>query len=313
MGAFRDLTTDMGGQLPKRPARQQREVEIAALATRQHGVVSRAQLLDAGLSPRAIEGRLQSARLHGLHRGVYAVGHLSLDRRAHWLAAVLACGGGALLSHRTAAALWGLMHPGRWIEVTAERGRSRPGITVHECKIDREDRTEIGVIPVTTVARTLFDLAEVLDEDRLRAAFEEADRMRLLELAALKRLWFHSHGRRSLRPIMRLVSEAQAPPLTRSLLEERFAKLCRERGVPSPSFNTLVLGFEADALWPAERLIVELDGYAYHRHRAAFERDRRRDAALQAAGYRVVRLTSRRLAEEPAELAAEIRKLLRCT
>jgi very-short-patch-repair endonuclease len=173
-----------------------------------------------------------------------------------------------------------------------------------------EDRAELDAIPVTSVARTLFDLAEVVGQDALEHAFEEADRLGLLELLALERICEHSHGRRALLPAQRLIAEARAATMTRSPLEDRFAALCRTWRLPTPSFNVQVLGFEVDALWPAARLIVELDGFAYHHHRAAFERDRARDAALQAAGYRVVRLTHRRLERDPPGIEAEIRRLL---
>jgi hypothetical protein len=163
---------------------------------------------------------------------------------------------------------------------------------------------------VTTPARTLLDLAEVVDEWRLERAFEEADRLRLLKAGALEEVCARSHGRRALRPIRRLIDAAREPLLTRSPLEERFVDFCRRQRLPPPVTNASILGFEVDVLWPAERLIVELDGFAFHHHRAAFERDRARDARLQAAGYRVIRLTHRRLESEPASVATEIRRLL---
>ena len=155
------------------------------------------------------------------------------------------------------------------------------------------------MIPVTTVARTLFDLAEVVDEGRLDRAWEEADSLSLLRLREVEAVCERGCGRRALKPIGRLLAEAHAPVRTRSPLEDRFAAFCRDHRLPPPATNVEILGYEVDALWPKERLIVELDGFAFHHHRGAFERDRARDAALQAAGYRSIRLTDRRLKREP--------------
>jgi very-short-patch-repair endonuclease len=178
--------------------------------------------------------------------------------------------------------------------------------------VHSEERQTKDGIPVTSVAQTLFDLAEVVDFERLRRAWEEADRLGLLELPAVERVCSLGYGRRSLRPIRYLLAEAGAPDITRSALEERFTKFCRRHlsDLPAPVTNVLVFDKEVDAFWPAQRLIVELDGFAYHRHRAAFERDRARDAALLTAGYRVIRLTHRRLQSEPDVVAGELRKLL---
>jgi len=307
----------MGGQIPARRGsarrvRRERERALAALATRQHGVLSRGQLLAAGLSPRTIERRCAAGGLHRLHRGVYALGHGRVSRRGEWKAAVLACGEGALLSHRSGAALWGLSPSPPVVEVSAPRGRRRPGLNVHEGGIEDADRTVRDGIPVTTVARTLFDLAEVEEEEQLRGSFEEADRLGLLQLSALEGVCQRGHGRRALRPIRRLIDEARMPETTRSPLESRFLDFCRANQLVLPQTNVTVAGREADAYWPAQRLVVELDGWSFHSHRAAFERDRARDAAMQAAGYRVIRITHRRLERQPAAIANELRCLLAC-
>lgn len=238
--------------------------------------------------------------------------------RGHWMAAVLACGEGAVLSHRSAAALWGLTRPRSGsIEVSAGSGRvrrgrqGRQGIRVHEGHLDRQDRTVVAGVPVTSVHRTLFDLAEVVDERHLERAFEEADRLRLLEMAVLEDVCARGRGRHGLRPIRRLIDAARAPVTTRSPLEDLVVALCREHGLPLPQTNVMILDHEVDAFWPREWLMVEADSFAYHGHRAAFERDRARDAAMQAEGYRVIRLTHRRLEGEPAAVAAQIRRLLR--
>lgn len=307
----------MRPQLPARQTRDRRkrlskrEREIVALGNRQHGVISRRQLLNLGLGVRTIGRRLEMGRLHRLHREVYAVGDPRVNARGRWMAAVLACGDGALLSHRSAAGLWRLMPPARdTVDVTAASGRKRAGITVHECGIYEDDRSELAGIPVTSVARTIFDLAEATDEEKFRHAAEEADRLKLLRLPELEAVCARCPGRRAQRPVRRLIEEARAPEMTRSPLEDRVLSICREYDLPTPATNVNVLGHEVDAFWPGEGLIVEADSVAFHSHRAAFERDRERDAARQVEGYSVIRLTHRRLEREPAKVADELRRLL---
>jgi predicted transcriptional regulator of viral defense system len=309
----------MRPQLPARQARDRRrrlslrEREIVALGNRQHGVISRRQLVDLGLGVRTIGRRLETGRLHRLHREVYAVGDPRVSVRGRWMAAVLACGEGALLSHRSAAALWGLIRPARdAVDVTSSSGRRRPGIAVHECAVYDEDRSELAGIPVTSLARTVFDLAETIDEERLIRAVEEADRLKLLRVSELEAVYARCPGRRALAPIRRLLDDLRAPVETRSPLEDRIVALCDEYELPMPATNVTVLDHEVDALWPEQRLIAEADSVAFHSHRAAFERDRERDAARQVAGYRVIRLTHRRLEREPATVADELRSLLNC-
>jgi Transcriptional regulator, AbiEi antitoxin/Protein of unknown function (DUF559) len=303
---------------PQLPARKgdrrkqlaKRERELGELGNRQHGVISRRQLLDLGLGVRTIGRRLEAGRLHRLHREVYAVSDPRVGSRGRWMAAVLACGDGALLSHRSAASLWGLMRPSRVVDVTAASGRRRPGIAVHECGIFEEDRSLLAGIPVTSLARTIFDLAEVVDEDQLRRLSEEADRLGLLCVPELEAVCARCPGRRALRPIRRLIEDVHMPETTRSPLEDRVLDLCRKYELPAPATNVIVLGHEVDAFWPREKLIVEADSVAFHSHRAAFESDRARDAARQVEGYRVIRLTHRRLEREPSRVADELRRLL---
>jgi very-short-patch-repair endonuclease len=154
-------------------------------------------------------------------------------------------------------------------------------------------------------------MAEFVSLKRLESAWEEADRLGLLELRQVERVCERGYGRRALRPIRRLLAEARAATITRSPLEDEFAAFCRDHGLPTPSFNTTVLGYEVDALWPRERLAAELDSWEFHRHRAAFERDRARDTTLQVAGYRTIRITHRRLHQEAPILANDLRVLLR--
>ncbi len=292
-----------------------RERRLARLATRQHGVVARRQLISIGFDENGIKLRLDSGRLHQLHIGVYAVGHARLSQHGRWLAAVFAYGDEALLSHRSAAALWGLEEPrSHAVDVTAPLGKQgvlrRPKIWIHRSRIDPEDRTRRLSIPVTTVARTLFDLAEIASFRRFESAWEEADRLELLDIRAVERVCERGFGRRALKPVKRLLGEAHPVERTRSQLEAAFASFCRSRTFPMPSFNAMALGFEVDALWPKQRVAAELDSWEFHHHRAAFERDRARDSALQAAGYRTIRVTHRRLHREPDTLASELSAVL---
>ena len=227
------------------------------------------------------------------------------------MAAVLACGEGAVLSHRSAAALWGFTRSVTGpIDVTAARGRRRRGITVHEGSIIGAEWTRVARIPVTSAARTLFDLAEVVNEKQLQRAFEEADRMRLLRIRELESVCERGYGRKALRPVRRLLEEARYPEDTQSPLEDRVLDLCREYDLPQPVTGAMVLGREVDAFWPDHKLMVEADSWKHHGYRAAFERDRERDATMQVEGYRVIRLTHRRLEREPAKVAEQLRRML---
>jgi hypothetical protein len=288
---------------------------MGRLATSQHGVVALWQLTMLEFGPRAVERRIREGRLHQLHRNVYAVGHQRTSQRGFWWAAVLAYGDKSLLSHRSAAALWGLarQRPGP-IDVTAPIGRQGPsrrdGIWIHRCRLFPEDRTQHDGIPVTSVARTLFDLAEMVDFKRLERAWEEADRLKRLRLGDIERVCERGYGRRALKPIRRLLAEARAATTVRSPLEDRFQRFCQFYDLPPHSTNVDVLGSEVDALWPAAKLIVELDSWEFHRHRAAFQRDRARDTRLLVAGYRTIRITHHRLDTEATTLANEIKQLL---
>ena len=230
------------------------------------------------------------------------------------LAAVLACGEGAVLSHGSAAALWGLVGAKPRVDVTSAQGNqglSRlPLIQLHRCRFSPLDTEIRDRIPVTTVARTLFDLAEVVEFRRLEQAWEEADRLHRLRLREVEDVCERGYGRRALKPIRRLLGEARAATAVRSPLEERFQRFCDAHDLPPHSTNVDVLGSEVDVLWPAARLIVELDSWEFHRHRAAFQSDRKRDTRLLVAGYRTIRVTHQRLDREANTLAAEIRALL---
>jgi Protein of unknown function (DUF559) len=296
------------------------DAAIAALAAHQHGVVSRPQLRDLGLGQRAIDHRIACGRLHPIHRGVFAVGHRVISRDAAWMAAVLAAGSGAVLSHRSAAALWGIRPTDRSdIEVSVLRQLRRPGIESHRVALAPDEVTAQRGIPVTTPARTLFDLAGVLTPQQLERAIDQAEIRRLGDALSLDAL-VGRYPRRPGVPAIRAILDANhiGQTITRSGLENRFLAVLDAHGLPRPSTNRIVdlndgHTHEADCLWPACRLIAELDGYDTHGTRRAFERDRRRDRQLQAAGYRVIRITWRQLTDEPDTIAGELRELLRDT
>ncbi len=281
---------------------------IAALAERQHGVVSRAQLVALGLDRGAIDHRRKLGRLHTVHRGVYAVGHRVLSRHGRWLAAVLASGPGTVLSHHAGAALLGIRPTARTtVDVTAGRKlHPRPGIHPHCAVLPDDEVTTVNGIPVTTVPRTLLDLASVLPRHALQKAVNEAEVQRLTDPLSLAELV----ARHPLARGISLISRAD-PVFTRSDLEDAFLAFLAGTALPRPAVNTIVEGFEVDAAWPAHNLVAELDSYTFHRTRQAFERDRARDRRLQASGWRVIRITWRQLHEDAATLERELSALLR--
>jgi predicted transcriptional regulator of viral defense system len=253
----------------------ERERALAALADRQYGVVGQSQLAALGLGKRTIARWSANGRLRQIHRGgAYAVGRESVVQRGTWLAAVLACGEDGVLSHASAAALWGLVSPQTLVDVTSPRGnqgrRRWRGVQLHRGRLDLEEVTSQDRVPVTSVARTLFDYAEAVDFQRVERAWEEANRLKRLRLGEVERVCERGYGRRALKPIRRLLAETRAVPRTRSPLEDRFQRFCRYFDLPPHSTNVGVLGKEVDALWPAAKLIVEPDSWEFHSHRAAF-------------------------------------------
>ena len=286
---------------------------IAGLAERQHGVVSRPQLMAVGLGRGAIECRLARGRLHRVRQGVYAVGHPRLTQEGRWMAGVLAGGPGAVLSHRSAAAHLGLRPSQSAVEVTVPRRlRARHGLRFHYSRLPADEFTVHDGIPVTTPPRTLFDLAASITADQLARAVNQAEIRRLWDPLSLRDL-LTRHPRRPGAAALRAALGFEGR-ITRSELEDLFLGFLRGAGLPPPVTNVpLRLGdrsVEADCVWLGPRLIVELDGYASHRMRAAYEGDRARDRALTASGWRVVRITWRQLHREPAALARELRALL---
>jgi very-short-patch-repair endonuclease len=284
---------------------------IGAIAEAQHGLVTRAQLSELGLGADAINHRLKLGRLRPIHRGVYAIGHRLLTQNGRWMAAVLACGPGTVLSHHAAAGLWRLRNETR-IEVTAPRSRKpRPRIKVHRVDLPDDEKTTRWGIPTTTVPRTLLDLSAVVRQDELRSAMREAETRRLTDRLTLGDL-IERYPRRPGIPRARAVLEEARRGLgvVKSVLEERFQAFLLKAGLPLPQTNVMIEGFEVDCVWPQHRLIVELDSRGIHDTGPAFESDRARDRKLEAAGWRVIRITWRQLHDTPAEVEADLRRLM---
>jgi very-short-patch-repair endonuclease len=278
----------------------QSHLEVARLAGRQHGVVAARQLLELGLSRRDIEGGVVAGRLHPAFAGVYFVGYVPRHPAARYMAAVLATGGVA--SHRTAAALHGLWDHHRIPDVTTTANtRPQPGLRRHWTRsLKAEDVTTRHGIPCTTLQRTLIDLADVLAPDAFEAVLRRAEAR-----ANMDRLDLHPiHGRRGAARLKR------AHELTRSGAERAFRRAVRKAGLPKPDYNARWNGWEVDVLWRAQRVAVEIDGFAYHRSREAFRRDRRKGNALAAAGLTLLRFTYEDVVDRPDASTAEVRRLL---
>lgn len=292
---------------------------IEAIATRQYGVIARRQLLALGLGEKAITYRVGLRRLIVQHSSVYVVGHRVLTREGRWMAAVLACDEGAVLSHFDAAAHHGLLaNRGARIHVTrpsnAGRAPDHRRITLHRVRTLRawETTTRDG-IPVTTVGRTLLDVARRAHPTTLEDAVQRAITLQRFDLADVAQC-LDEHPRQPGAPkLRRLLAELAGRDAAhlRSELERRFLALCDDHGLPRPATNARVVGLEVDGLWPHAKLVVELDGYAFHASRTAFERDRERDQRLAVAGYAVIRVTHAQVTRTPAEVAGRLRHLLR--
>jgi very-short-patch-repair endonuclease len=282
---------------------------VAAIAERQHGVVATRQLVAAGISRSVVAKWACRERLHRVHRGVYAVGHVALSNERRWMSAVLACGEGAALSHASAAALWGLLRPVAGpvhVSVPNANGRARrDGIVIHRCSSlaafgvsslstrHRQTRHEAPLvtvregIPVTSVVRTVEDLR--------RGGYPER--------------WVR-RARRQAGLMGYELGDGAAPPRTRSDLEDDFLAFLRRHRLPSPEVNVKVGRWEVDFLWRAQRLAVETDFYDYHRGSVAFEDDHQREMDLRRAGLTVRRYTGAQLADYPAEIAGELGEIV---
>lgn len=278
-------------------------------------MVTRAQLLSLGLSYHAIDSRVKAGRLYVVHRGVYLLGHRAASERWREMAAVLAYGEGAVVSHRSAAQLWSLLaYPAqrRPIDVTVQGNPSvRPGILLHRVmRLHPRDVRSCNRIPITTPARTVLDLAGQGSYREFEQAFAEARVRRLVNRHQLMAMLERNRRRPGAGVLRAMLVGDSTPALTRSEAEERFLELVRSAGLPPSETNVRLGAHEVDFLWPKERLVVEVDGFQFHSSRAAFERDRLRDAELQARGFRVIRVTWRQLADQPEAMMARIARAL---
>lgn len=303
----------------KRPARICRILRVAPgagergladVAEAQRGRVHRSQLTELGIRRGAIAHRVKARRLHKVLPNVFAVGHRTDEPLAREVAALLHVGDDCVLSHSTAAAVWAVAaHDPEVIEVTVSgrHVREYPGLRVHRvAALDvRDVRLHQGV-PVTAPARTLIDLAGSTDRVTLERALAEARVLRLVTNRELRAALGRCPTRRGAALVRACLNEGDERTRTRSEAERRLLELIRDSGVPAPETNARLLGYEVDVLWRAQKLVVEVDGHAFHGHRVAFERDRARDQALVAAGYRVIRVTWRQLEREPLVVLARI-------
>ncbi|MBV9916128.1 MAG: type IV toxin-antitoxin system AbiEi family antitoxin domain-containing protein [Solirubrobacterales bacterium] len=286
---------------------------MAALAARQHGNVTVGQLHAAGLTKEAILHRVRAGRLFREHTGVYSVGRPAKTALERASAAVLACGKGAALSHRSALCLWGFAE--RWhappYDVIATTDRRPKGINVHVCRgLTRTDlRTHHG-IRVTSPARTILDNAAALPQDRLRRIVNDKLRTREVSPAALADVLARFPLHRGTK-LLRAIVDDSADGLTDSEFEDEFRPFCPRHGLPVPEFGLYIAGHRTDAVFKDAKLIVECDGWTFHKTRERFERDRDRDADTLAAGYATVRITKRRIRGAPEREAARLRKIVR--
>lgn len=293
--------------------------QIAALATVQHGPISRWQLRDLGLTDKNIDYRLARGRLFRLYPGVFAVGQTAMPREGRWMAAVLTSGPSAVLSHGDAAALWDLAPPrGAVIHVStsSRSGRvpDRRRVRLHRVgTLTDDEKAACDGIPVTTPARTLLDLAPSLRPRALEDVIERMDRLQLFDLVAVRRC-LAAHPRQTGAPKLRMVLDRLAGGAavadTRSPLEVALLQLCDDYNLPTPQANTLVAGYLVDFHWPGTGLVVETDGFAFHRTRTAFDADRERDQQLALAGYRVIRFTYDQVTRRRRDTARRLRRLI---
>jgi very-short-patch-repair endonuclease len=283
------------------------------LACKQHGVVSWEQLRELGLAEDAIRHRVSRGRLHRVRRGVYSVGIPELTRHGRWMAAVLACGPGTVLSHESAAALWGVWGScSSLLEVSvpaARRPRPR-GVRVHRTCFARADCAVRDRIPVTSPTRTLLDLAIRLNERGLERAINEADRLGLIDPETLRDTVGGRPGARGA-AVLRKLLDSRTFRLTDSELERDFLRLVRLADLPMPDTGVRMNGFKVDFFWPQLGLVVETDGLRYHRTPAQQAADHRRDQAHARAGLTTVRFTHAQVRHEPQAVVAALVDLVR--
>jgi hypothetical protein len=306
-------STDGGAGIPRRAGRN-REINrlIAQLARRQHGVVARRQLIEAGIDPRSVTRRVSSGQLQVVFRGVFAMAGSPLTERGRWMAAVLTCGDGAVLSHITAACAWGICaHQGviHVARVSGSRG-GPPGICLHHPRrLPEHEIARTGAIPLTSVPRTLVDLAGMRNPELLLDAFSASRRLRLLNVNACWRCILDAPMRPGVLALARLLDQFE-PFDTPSLseLQDRVLKLCLDAGLPAPEIEVPLGSRRVDFLWRDEKVILEVDGRAFHEDQ--FDEDRDRDLDHAAMGYLTVRVTYRMIRERPGEVVDRLRRVL---
>jgi predicted transcriptional regulator of viral defense system len=296
------------------------DAEVGRLAVVQNGVVTREQLDGLGLNDQAIAKRVERGRLHRINGRVYSLTPQAMTERGKFMAAVLACGPDAVLSHRSAAYLWGLVDS--WeepIDVTApnRRGRSPDGVAAHrDGSLQPIDKATLHGVPCTSVARTILDFAAVAPEWEVRRVVAQAEVLRILDKPKLRSLLKRSQRRRGVARL-RLILDSIHPQTkrTRSELERRFLRACARSAVPEPEVNVWLRApdgkrYQADFLWRHGRRIVEADSRRYHDTDSSFVSDRKRQQQLELAGWNVTRCTWEEVEQEPRRLALTIQGLL---
>lgn len=287
-----------------------RSIRAGWVAGQQWGVIGADQLRDVGVGPSMVKRWRARGLLHERHPGVYLFGHESVPIEGALVAALLHAGPDAVLSHATAAWWWRLIpHPPETIEVSSANDvKSTDGVIVHHPR--RISGTRHRRLPVTTVAQTLLDFASQASKEQLRLALAEAEYRDLLNVDEVRAVL--GRGRPGSRALRKAIARHEPRyAWARSRLERAFLDLCRRHRIPLPQLNVTVNGWLVDAVWPEQRVVVELDGYRNHRTRAQLERDHERDLQLRAAGYTVVRYTEAQVRDQPKKIAADLRALLR--
>jgi hypothetical protein len=289
------------------------DTPLAGLAASQHGVVAARQLATLGFSRSAIRRMCERGWLFRIHWGVYAVGHPRLTLHGRWMAAVLACGAEAVLSHHQAAALHDLRRaPWSPIHVTAPRRRDHPGVDCHVAGgMHGRPRVIVDGIPVTSVERVFLDMATMLEPQPLRSLLEAAQRNGSFAYDRVLDATERSNGHRGVGPLRTaLASLGDSAPATRSGLEILFLEVIRPADLPEPSVNVIAAGDVVDFYWPQFNLVVEVDSWEYHRLRGPFEEDKRRGNRMELARVMVLRYTDKQLREEPERVIAELREAM---
>jgi hypothetical protein len=279
-----------------RPSEHPRDRRVSTIARGQHGTVGHRQLRAAGISASAIQRAVRAGRLHPLYTGVYAVGHPAIGYLGRWMAGVLACGARAVLSHQNAGALLDLRRMASaavHVTVPGRTQRGPRGLKVHRVRVlDPDDCTVVENIPVTSVARTMLDLAEVLPLRQVIRVLEQAERIGVFDLVAIRAVLARNPGRHGSKPLRRALADfGGTAPFVNSDWERDLLDFCDDHSIPRPELNVLVEGFLVDALWRDQQLVVELDSWTHHRSKRAFVEDRHKVAVLQLADYVVLPLT----------------------